>query len=130
MRLGETRLRRGAAGDRDEARRQLLAAREIFARLGAPEVSTIDDLLRRSRLVAPPSRRAGSELSEREREVVALIVQGKTNRRIAEGLFLTEKTVGHHVSRILAKLGLTSRTQLSAYALEHGLLERERKNSS
>jgi len=130
MRLGETYLRRGAAGDRDEARRQLLAAREIFARLGAPEVSTIDDLLRRSRLVAPPSRRAGSELSEREREVVALVIQGKTNRTIAEELFLTEKTVGHHVSRILAKLGLASRTQLSAYALQHGLLDRERKNSS
>jgi len=62
--------------------------------------------------------------------VVALVIQGKTNRTIAEELFLTEKTVGHHVSRILAKLGLASRTQLSAYALQHGLLDRERKNSS
>ena len=97
-----------------------------MATSSCPDINAaIDDLLRRSRLVAPPSRRAASELSEREREVVALIVQGKTNRKIAEELFITEKTVGHHVSRILAKLALSSRTQLSAYAIEHRLLARD-----
>jgi DNA-binding CsgD family transcriptional regulator/pimeloyl-ACP methyl ester carboxylesterase len=60
-------------------------------------------------------------LSPREREVVALVVQGLTNREIADELFLAEKTVENHMGRILVKLDLRSRTQLAAYAVEHGL---------
>lgn len=60
-------------------------------------------------------------LTPREREVVDLVARGLTNRRIAEELFLAEKTVGNHVGRILVKLDLRSRTQLAAYAVEHGL---------
>jgi DNA-binding NarL/FixJ family response regulator len=60
-------------------------------------------------------------LSEREQEVIDLVVRGYTNRQIGEALFISEKTVENHIGRILAKLDLTSRTRLAAYAVEHGL---------
>jgi DNA-binding CsgD family transcriptional regulator/pimeloyl-ACP methyl ester carboxylesterase len=63
-------------------------------------------------------------LTPREREIVALVVQGMTNAQIAEKLYLSEKTVENHVSRILAKLDLTSRARLAAYAVEHGLVSK------
>jgi DNA-binding CsgD family transcriptional regulator/pimeloyl-ACP methyl ester carboxylesterase len=61
------------------------------------------------------------DLTRRELQVVDLVVLGLTNREIADRLFLAEKTVGNHVGRILVKLDLRSRTQLAAYAVEHGL---------
>jgi DNA-binding NarL/FixJ family response regulator len=60
-------------------------------------------------------------LTRREREIVDLVVQGLTNRQIAEELFLSEKTVENHIGRILVKMDLSSRTALAAYAIEHGL---------
>lgn len=63
-------------------------------------------------------------LTPREREVVGLVVRGLTNREISEELFLAEKTVENHVGRILVKLDLRSRTELAAYAVEHGLAGR------
>jgi DNA-binding CsgD family transcriptional regulator/pimeloyl-ACP methyl ester carboxylesterase len=65
-----------------------------------------------------------SALSPREREVVALVARGLTNREIAHELVLAEKTVENHVGRILVKLDLRSRTQLAAYAVEHGLADK------
>lgn len=62
-----------------------------------------------------------SELTVREQEVLRLIASGKSNRAIAEELFISEKTVKSHVSRILSKLGLTDRTQAAIYAVKHGL---------
>ncbi len=59
-------------------------------------------------------------LSAREMDVVALLVRRRTNREIAEELILAEKTVENHVGRILVKLDLRSRTELAAYAVEHG----------
>jgi DNA-binding NarL/FixJ family response regulator len=55
--------------------------------------------------------------------VLALIVQGHTNRQIAEALVIAERTVEIHVSNVLGKLGFSSRTQAAAYAIEHGLVE-------
>ena len=55
-------------------------------------------------------------LSGREREVLAMLVEMRTNRQIAESLYITESTVKNHVSSILRKLGLTSRHQAAAYA--------------
>jgi DNA-binding CsgD family transcriptional regulator/pimeloyl-ACP methyl ester carboxylesterase len=63
-------------------------------------------------------------LTPREREIVSLVVDGRTNRQIADALFLAEKTVENHIGRILLKLDLRSRTQLAAYALKHGLTGR------
>jgi pimeloyl-ACP methyl ester carboxylesterase/DNA-binding CsgD family transcriptional regulator len=63
-------------------------------------------------------------LSSREQEVVGLVVEGNTNREIADALCLAEKTVENHIGRILTKLDLKSRTQLAAYAVERGLTGR------
>ncbi len=61
-------------------------------------------------------------LSEREMDVLRLIVTGATNREIAEQLFVSEGTVKNHVSNILSQLGLTDRTQAAVYALEHNMI--------
>ncbi len=63
------------------------------------------------------------ELTNREREVLDLIAQGKSNQEIAEILFITLKTVKTHVSNILAKLGVEDRTQVAIYAFKHGLVK-------
>ena len=63
------------------------------------------------------------ELTNREREVLDLIAQGKSNQEIAEILFITLKTVKTHVSNILAKLGVEDRTQAAIYTFKHGLVK-------
>jgi NarL family two-component system response regulator LiaR len=70
----------------------------------------------------PTQRPPTSEpLSERELEVLRLLAQGKSNREIADQLVITELTVRTHVSNILGKLHLASRTQAALYALKEGL---------
>ncbi|MCL7369792.1 MULTISPECIES: response regulator [Streptomyces] len=64
--------------------------------------------------------RAGS-LTEREREVLGLIADGRSNREIARALILSEKTVKTHVSNILMKLDLADRTQAALWAVRHGV---------
>jgi len=66
-------------------------------------------------------RPAASTLTARERDVLAQIASGATNRQIARRLGVAERTARTHVSSILAKLGLTSRTQAALWALQHGL---------
>jgi non-specific serine/threonine protein kinase len=61
-----------------------------------------------------------SPLSPREREVAALAAEGLTNRQIAERLVVGDRTVEAHISNSLAKLGLSSRVQLAAWAVCHG----------
>lgn len=63
-----------------------------------------------------------SQLTERELEVLQLIVNGKTNRDIAEILIISEKTVKNHVTNILKKLNLSDRTQAAVYAIRHNLV--------
>jgi len=75
---------------------------------------------------APTSRVAKETfggLTEREREVVALIAQGKTNREIADTLVVSYRTVETHVGTILSKLGFTSRAQIAVWAVEIGLMK-------
>ncbi len=67
---------------------------------------------------APPTP---DPLTERELDVLRLVAQGQSNREIAEGLVITERTVCTHVSNILGKLHLASRTQAALYALKEGL---------
>ena len=62
----------------------------------------------------------GSTLTEREREVLGLIADGRSNREIARALVLSEKTVKTHVSNILMKLDLADRTQAAVWAVRHG----------
>ncbi len=60
-------------------------------------------------------------LTEQELRVLALVAEGKTNREIAEALYLGEGTVRNYVSSILAKLGLSNRAEAAAYAVQHNL---------
>jgi predicted ATPase/DNA-binding CsgD family transcriptional regulator len=64
-----------------------------------------------------------SSLTPRERDVLRLLAQGYTNRRIAEALCITEGTAGIHVQHVLAKLGFSSRAQAAAWAVSHGLAD-------
>jgi DNA-binding NarL/FixJ family response regulator len=103
-------------GDEDTARMELDAARWAFQQLGAtPDLAQLDALS--GRAVA-----AKGGLTAREVQVLRLVAAGKTNRVIADDLFLSEKTVARHVSNIFAKLGLSSRSAATAYAYEHDLV--------
>ncbi len=70
------------------------------------------------------AQQAGTQLTRREREVVALVARGLTNRQIAEALGITEGTARIHVEHILSKLDFHARAQLSAWAVEQGFLVR------
>jgi len=61
-------------------------------------------------------------LSQREKEVLPFIARGMTNKQIATELVISELTVRNHISRILEKLGLSSRSEAAAFAAQHGLL--------
>ena len=63
------------------------------------------------------------DLTEREREVAALIAQGKSNGEIAGELVLSKRTVEKHIANILSKLALASRAQIVRWALDHGLTQ-------
>jgi len=73
------------------------------------------------RSVAAAVPEPAATLTPREREVLRLIARGRSNRLIARDLALSEKTVKAHVSAILAKLGVTDRTQAALYAVRHHL---------
>ena len=66
--------------------------------------------------------RAPLQLSPREQEVLKLLAQGYTNQEVATRLYLSVKTIETHRARIVDKLGLRSRADLTRYALEMGLL--------
>ena len=102
-------------GDADTSKMELDAACRAFKQLGA-----IPDLARAEELAGTAPIAGG--LTAREVEVLALIAGGKTNRSIAEALFISEKTVARHVSNIFTKLGLSSRSAATAYAYEHKLV--------
>jgi len=70
-----------------------------------------------------PAATAFDDLTTRERGVLALIAQGRSNKRIALELGISEKTVKTHVGHVLAKLGVTDRTQAAVLAVQHGLAQ-------
>jgi len=116
----------------DQAEQALAAARSTIDGLAAelPDRPLRESFLERAASLLPPARpasprRAAKEafggLTTREREVAALIAQGKTNREIAQQLVVSQVTVATHVGHILAKLGFTSRAQIAAWAVEKGL---------
>lgn len=71
---------------------------------------------------APAERDALAALSERELQVVRLVAEGLSNKEISTRLTLSDKTVKNHISHILAKMGLTARTQVAVYAIRAGIV--------
>jgi DNA-binding CsgD family transcriptional regulator len=106
-----------ALGDDDAAALELAAARGVFAQLGAePDLARVESLA----LGAAPADAHG--LTQRELEVLRMVAAGATNKAIAAELVLSERTVDRHVSNILAKLRVSSRSAATAYAYEHELV--------
>jgi DNA-binding NarL/FixJ family response regulator len=66
-------------------------------------------------------RKLPGGLTEREAEVLRLVARCQTNRQIAEELVVSERTVAHHLDRILSRLGVASRAAVASFALGHGL---------
>jgi DNA-binding NarL/FixJ family response regulator len=102
-----------ALGDEETAVLELDAARQAFAGLGAAaDLAGVATHLR---------ERPAAGLSPREVEVLRLVAAGRSNQAIAAELVLSERTVERHVSNILGKLGVGSRTAAAAYAFQHGI---------
>jgi DNA-binding CsgD family transcriptional regulator len=123
----------GAGAPRVEAGAVLRRAWAVASRLGAGWLEReIASLARRARIELDPERAPepveaapppGAELglTAREREVLALLADGRTNRQIAGTLYITHKTASAHVSHILAKLGVSNRSEAAAVAHRLGI---------
>lgn len=74
-----------------------------------------------------PQSRLGNDLTERELEVLALLVEGLSNAEIADRMYLSVAAVKYHVSNILSKLGASNRTEAVVLAMEHNLVPKSRK---
>ena len=122
-----------AAGDRDAASEAATAAHEEASSTGAQRVAdTVAKLARRARLPLPGAAERDTAaadaagqlgLTDRELEVLRLIAQGRRNRQIATSLFISEKTVSVHVSNVLRKLEVGSRTEAAGVAHRVGLID-------
>jgi DNA-binding NarL/FixJ family response regulator len=119
-----------ASEQRDEAAAELREAQAVADQLGAaPLAKAIGELARRGRIgLAHESTGAASSggqseaLTPRERAVLQQVALGRTNRQVGEQLYISEKTVSVHLSRVMAKLGAGSRTEAVSIAYARGLL--------
>ena len=122
-------LEAGASGfilkdaDADDVAEAIRAAHRGEVHLDPAVALLVARRVRTAKTTAAPT--ADATLTEREREVLALVAHGLSNKAIADRLVITERTARTHVSNILGKLGLASRTQAALYAVEHGLAAAE-----
>ncbi|NYJ03061.1 DNA-binding CsgD family transcriptional regulator/tetratricopeptide (TPR) repeat protein [Nocardioides thalensis] len=108
-------------GETGPAREQADIAREVARELGATVL--LDQLHTPGSAPARSANGAAStQLTAREREILALVAEGRSNGEIGKQLFISTKTVSVHVSNILGKLGATGRTEAAAIARRDGLL--------
>jgi DNA-binding NarL/FixJ family response regulator len=107
-------------GDTATAREQGDLAREAARRLGA--VALLDELRALGSAPVRATEAAPQRLTAREREILALVADGRSNGEIGKQLFISTKTVSVHVSNILGKLGAAGRTEAAAIARRDGLL--------
>ncbi|MFG2282192.1 AAA family ATPase [Streptomyces asoensis] len=138
LRLAESLLGRGGDDERERAAELLRLVRAVAAHLGArPLTEAVTLLGRRARLspapaetpvsapTGPPDPLATLGLTGRERDVLRLVSAGRTNRQIAEVLFISPKTASVHVSNILSKLDVSGRGEAAAVAHRLGLFPPE-----
>lgn len=110
-----------AATSREVARAEARTALNVFEDLSAsPDADAAAGLLRELGDRGRNSPRATGPLTKRGSEVLGLITEGLANDQIARRLYLSKRTVEHHVGSILAKLQVSTRAELMAHALRHG----------
>jgi predicted ATPase/DNA-binding CsgD family transcriptional regulator len=122
-----------AVGRRAEAERSYASARDVVSVVAASlpdELAAVFKARALSLMPQPPAltplraaRQASGGLTARERQVVALTGRGLSNSQIAEQLVVSERTVESHMGRIREKLGVSSRSQLAAWAIGNGLVQ-------
>jgi DNA-binding NarL/FixJ family response regulator len=94
-----------ALGDEASAAAEVARAEATYERLGAHR----------------PAQESPGGLTRRECQVLTLVADGHSNREIGKALYISDRTVGRHLTNIFHKIGVTSRTQAARYAIEHGL---------
>lgn len=129
--LAHLELARSVAEDQPSvARSEAGLALDLFTRLGAGAADDAAALLRELGAPGRPQPRRPGLLTDRQRQVVALVAEGLTNAEIADRLVISPRTVEDHVGNALAALGLDNRTQASAWAVRHGMTADEQPASS
>jgi DNA-binding CsgD family transcriptional regulator len=108
-----------AVGDIDAARENVDAVAALLSRWKGWRVEQLSAL--QNRLAGGGSRAASGQLTARERDVAVLVAQGLSNGEIGRKLYISTKTASVHVSNILAKLNMTSRSQIAAWVSSEGL---------
>jgi len=119
-------VRAGAAGYllKDVSKDELVDAIHQVSSGGAfIESQMLKGMLSEMKPTAPLGRGVAKNLTKREREILALVAEGMSNREIAEKLVLSPETVKSHVAAILEKLNVSDRTQAAIYAVRNGLVE-------
>ena len=104
----------------EDAAARILEA-DAESRLDAGAVNCVLAAAGQRAALSPP--RWPADLTDREVEVLRLIARGRSNREVAERLFISAKTVGRHVENLYAKIGVSSRAAAAVFAMEHRLLE-------
>jgi DNA-binding NarL/FixJ family response regulator len=121
-------VRRGEPGDREQALELVEHARVTAEELGMIRLTEQATALQSTLAPATPAvssapatREQVHNLTPRELEVLRLLVDGRSDREIAEALYISPRTVMTHVMNILNKLGVNSRTAAASHAIRHGI---------
>jgi DNA-binding CsgD family transcriptional regulator len=104
-------------GDADSAEIEFEAVGQVFQEVGAAP-----DAERLRQLIDSPARSHPSGLTARELQILSLVATGRTNREISSTLMISEHTVARHLQNIFSKLGVSSRTAATAFALEQSII--------